>query len=60
MVIVDDQAHYVGSQSLYDADLAEYGVIVDDQAATRQFIADYYAKVSQFSRVTTFKDPSCR
>src|SRR5262249_23489512 len=36
VVIVDDQAHYVGSQNLYDADLAEFGVIVDDQASTQK------------------------
>jgi phosphatidylserine/phosphatidylglycerophosphate/cardiolipin synthase-like enzyme len=56
VVIIDDQAHYVGSQNLYDADLAEFGVIVDDQTATKQFIADYYSKLNEFSKVTTFKD----
>jgi hypothetical protein len=61
VIIVDDQAHYVGSQNLYDADLAEFGVIVDDRAATQKFIAEYYDKVDQFSRVTRFRDNrSCR
>jgi phosphatidylserine/phosphatidylglycerophosphate/cardiolipin synthase-like enzyme len=61
VVIVDDRAHYVGSQNLYEADLAEYGVIVDDQAATRKFIADYYSKLAQYSQGTTYKDTSiCR
>jgi phosphatidylserine/phosphatidylglycerophosphate/cardiolipin synthase-like enzyme len=61
VVIIDDQAHYVGSQNLYDADLAEFGVIVDDQAATQKMIADYYSKLSDFSKVTTFRDASaCR
>jgi hypothetical protein len=59
-VIVDDQAHYVGSQNLYDANLAEFGVVVDDQAATQKFIADYYSKLLQFSKPTTFLDASCR
>jgi phosphatidylserine/phosphatidylglycerophosphate/cardiolipin synthase-like enzyme len=60
VVIVDDRAFYVGSQNLYEADLAEYGVIVEDQATTQQFIANYYAKLDQFSSPTTFRDPSCR
>ena len=61
VVIIDDQAHYVGSQNLYDSDLAEYGVIVDDQAATQKVLADYYAKLSSFSLVTTFRDTfTCR
>jgi phosphatidylserine/phosphatidylglycerophosphate/cardiolipin synthase-like enzyme len=61
VVIVDDQAFYVGSQNLYDADLAEYGVIVDDQDATRQFIGDYWSKLSSFSSAATFRDTTfCR
>jgi hypothetical protein len=64
VVIVDDQAHYVGSQNLYDtkgpgANLADYGVIVDDQASTKQFISDYYSKLASFSQTTTYTDPSC-
>jgi phosphatidylserine/phosphatidylglycerophosphate/cardiolipin synthase-like enzyme len=58
--IVDEQAYYVGSQNLYDADLAEYGVIVDDRTATEQFVSDYYAKLASYSSVTTYRDPSCR
>jgi phosphatidylserine/phosphatidylglycerophosphate/cardiolipin synthase-like enzyme len=61
VVIVDEQAFYVGSQNLYEADLAEYGVIVDDAAATRQFVADYWSKLASFSSVTTFRDTTfCR
>jgi phosphatidylserine/phosphatidylglycerophosphate/cardiolipin synthase-like enzyme len=60
VVIVDDEAFYVGSQNLYEADLAEYGVIVDDPTATKKFVADYYSKLADFSKVTTFKPQGCR
>lgn len=60
VVIVDDQAHYIGSQNLYEANLAEFGVIVDDQAATRQLLADYWTKLAQFSTATSYVDPECR
>lgn len=59
VVIVDDLAHYVGSQNLYGANLAEYGVIVDDARATRQFVADYYTPFATYSRRTTFVARSC-
>ena len=60
VVIVDDQAHYVGSQNLYDADLAEFGVIVDDQPATQRMISEYWNKLAQFSVPTTYVDRACR
>jgi phosphatidylserine/phosphatidylglycerophosphate/cardiolipin synthase-like enzyme len=60
VVIVDDQAHYVGSQNLYDADLAEFGVIIDDQPSTQKLIADYWTKLAQFSTQTTYVDRECR
>jgi phosphatidylserine/phosphatidylglycerophosphate/cardiolipin synthase-like enzyme len=60
VVIIDDRAFYVGSQNLYEADLAEYGVIVEDSATTQQFIANYYSKLAQFSSAATFRDPSCQ
>jgi phosphatidylserine/phosphatidylglycerophosphate/cardiolipin synthase-like enzyme len=59
VVIIDDQAFYVGSQNLYKADLAEYGVIVDDAATTQQFVAEYYAKLAQHSQVTEYSDAAC-
>ncbi|MBX3233337.1 MAG: hypothetical protein KIT84_33620 [Labilithrix sp.] len=60
VVIVDDQAHYVGSQNVYDANLAEFGVIVDDQTATRQLLADYWTKLAQHSTPTAYLDRACR
>lgn len=59
VVIVDDQAHYVGSQNLYDADLAEFGVIVDDQASTQRMVSEYWNKLAQFSLGTTYVAPEC-
>ncbi len=59
VVIIDDQAHYVGSQNLYSADLAEFGVIVDDQPATRTFISEYWNQLSLYSLPTAYRDPGC-
>jgi len=41
--IVDDMVSYTGSQNLYEADLAEWGVIVDDTEQTSQMM-EYYWK----------------
>eukprot|EP00928_Gymnodinium_smaydae_P061367 TRINITY_DN4545_c0_g2_i2.p1 TRINITY_DN4545_c0_g2~~TRINITY_DN4545_c0_g2_i2.p1 ORF type:complete len:582 (-),score=53.06 TRINITY_DN4545_c0_g2_i2:71-1816(-) len=41
MYVVDDQLFYLGSQNLYSADLAEYGLIIDDREATKQ-VKRYY------------------
>lgn len=60
VVIVDDQAHYVGSQNLYEANLAEFGVIIDNQPATQAFLRDYWNHLSELSVPTgTYHDPSC-
>jgi len=40
--IVDDICYYLGSQNLYIANLAEWGVIVDDEAATRRVLHEYW------------------
>lgn len=42
LVIADDAAFYLGSQNWYPAQLSELGFIVDDAAATRELLADYY------------------
>eukprot|EP00747_Dinoflagellata_sp_TGD_P195940 gnl/TRDRNA2_/TRDRNA2_65371_c0_seq1.p1 gnl/TRDRNA2_/TRDRNA2_65371_c0~~gnl/TRDRNA2_/TRDRNA2_65371_c0_seq1.p1 ORF type:complete len:609 (+),score=82.20 gnl/TRDRNA2_/TRDRNA2_65371_c0_seq1:69-1895(+) len=41
-VIVDDQAYLIGSQNLYDCNLAEWGVLVDDADQCRRFVAEYW------------------
>jgi len=43
--IVDDVAYYVGSQNLYVADLAEWGIIVDSAAQTQKVLEEYWNKV---------------
>ena len=42
LVHVDDTAFYVGSHNLYPADLAEYGVIIDDVGAAMYLRSTYY------------------
>jgi len=39
---VDDRAFYVGSNNLYVCNLAEFGVVVDDQAATQDLLKYYF------------------
>lgn len=43
--IVDDLACYIGSQNLYVCDLAEWGIIVDNQQATLSIKQDYFDKI---------------
>jgi len=40
--IVDDVCTYIGSQNLYVCDLAEWGVIIDDEAQTKKIMEDYW------------------
>lgn len=40
--IVDDIACYIGSQNLYICDLAEWGVLIDDEAQTKQIMEEYW------------------
>ena len=40
--IIDDKAAYIGSQNLYMADLAEWGVIVDNEDETKKMIEEYW------------------
>lgn len=41
-VIVDDVCAFIGSQNLYVCDLAEWGVVVDDKAATEKMMKEYW------------------
>lgn len=41
--IIDDKCYYIGSQNLYVADLAEWGVLVDDEGATERCLHQYWA-----------------
>jgi hypothetical protein len=61
VIVVDDRAFYVGSQNMYVANLAEFGTIVDDEAATKQFLASYMSVVESYSKRTavTGKGVAC-
>jgi phosphatidylserine/phosphatidylglycerophosphate/cardiolipin synthase-like enzyme len=58
VVVVDDRAFYVGSQNLYVANLAEFGVIVDDVAATKVFNESYMSRVESYSKRTAVMGPN--
>lgn len=40
--IVDDIAYYIGSQNLYIADLAEWGVVIDNAEQTKKVMNEYW------------------
>jgi phosphatidylserine/phosphatidylglycerophosphate/cardiolipin synthase-like enzyme len=40
--IIDDVCSYIGSQNLYVCDLAEWGIIIDDEAATARIMTEYW------------------
>ena len=61
-IAVDELAFYVGSHNLYPANLAEYGFIVDDSAATATFVSTYWNQAWSNSRrvaVTGSDAPRC-
>lgn len=60
VLIADDFAYYVGSQNMYAANLAEYGVIVDSPAETKRFAATFWEKVAATSTEEPYVDASCR
>ncbi len=47
--IVDDRAFYIGSHNFYPADLAEFGYLVDDEAATQTLLDTYWTPLWQSS-----------
>jgi phosphatidylserine/phosphatidylglycerophosphate/cardiolipin synthase-like enzyme len=57
VVEVDRRAFYVGSQNLYPAWLAEYGMLVDDPTVADQFNAMYADPLWKASCVTTISSP---
>ncbi len=40
--IIDDTTCYVGSQNLYDCDLAEWGVVIDDAYKVAEIRESYW------------------
>ena len=62
LMISDDQAFYLGSQNLYPADLAEFGLIVDDADLTAEVMAAYWEPMwthSVLGAVSGSQAPSC-
>jgi phosphatidylserine/phosphatidylglycerophosphate/cardiolipin synthase-like enzyme len=59
-VFVDDRAFYVGSQNIYKANLAEFGVIVDDSLASSELTKSYWTPLLKYARPTTYIDARCR
>ena len=60
-IIIDKQAFYVGSHNFYPMDLQEYGLIVDDQTLTTQYIDDYWTTLwnnSKRSAITGSDSPN--
>jgi phosphatidylserine/phosphatidylglycerophosphate/cardiolipin synthase-like enzyme len=49
--IIDDMAYYIGSQNWYVCDLAEWGVLVDDENQTRKVLEEYWHPMWQNSFV---------
>lgn len=47
--IVDDLCYYMGSQNLYICDLAEWGVIIDQEAQTKKVMQEYWQNLWQQS-----------
>ncbi|KAL7471356.1 hypothetical protein ACHAXS_011670 [Conticribra weissflogii] len=41
--IVDDKCCYIGSQNLYMCDLAEWGVVIDNEEEVQKILSDYFA-----------------
>jgi phosphatidylserine/phosphatidylglycerophosphate/cardiolipin synthase-like enzyme len=59
IVISDTDAAYVGSSNLYDAGLAEFGVILCDNRAVRNLLERYYFPLWQ-SSLAAFLNPRLR
>ena len=61
IVAFDDRAFYLGSQNLYDANLAETGYLVDDARVTATFMASYWQPLWRWSSVNAVSSKrSCR
>jgi len=47
--IIDDRAAYIGSQNLYVCDLAEWGVVIDDEDTVKGMMEEYWTPMWSFS-----------
>ena len=57
--IVDDTAFYLGSQNLYEADLAEWGVIVDSAEVTEEILTEYWDPMWTWSQAMVALPEGC-
>jgi len=55
--IIDDIATYIGSQNLYVCDLAEWGVVIDDEEQTAKFMEEYWTPMWECSHTGEDVDP---
>ena len=61
-MMVDDAAFYVGSHNMYPANLQEFGFIVEDQGAARQYLENYWNPLWEASKnnaVSGHDAPTC-
>jgi len=49
-MMVDDEAFYAGSHNMYPVELQEYGFIVEDQGAVRQYLENYWNPLWEASK----------
>lgn len=47
--IIDDRAFYIGSQNLYIANLAEWGLLIDDEEETAKVLDQYWKPMWEHS-----------
>ncbi|NOU27481.1 MAG: hypothetical protein HOO96_06185, partial [Polyangiaceae bacterium] len=60
IVIADERAFYLGSENLYHADLAEFGYVIDDARATKDFARAYFDKLGRYSSRAPADLPQCK
>merc|ERR1712238_320375 len=53
IVMVDDEAFYIGSDNAYGAGLAEFGLIIDDEERTEDFKTNYWDVLWNEAKGTT-------
>mmetsp|Transcript_29296 Transcript_29296/g.32420 ORF Transcript_29296/g.32420 Transcript_29296/m.32420 type:complete len:580 (-) Transcript_29296:31-1770(-) len=49
--IVDDVCTYIGSQNLYECDLAEWGVLLDDDRTAKRMLEEYWKPLWEASYI---------
>merc|ERR1712161_182138 len=59
IVMVDDEAFYIGSDNAYGAGLAEFGLIIDDEERTEDFKTNYWDVLWNEAKGTT-EEPGLR